>query len=510
MNVRFQVSRISSSRALLAASVLAIAACGDDPTTGSGTPCESQFDCPDPIGQTCNLITGLCEQRPTADAGDDASEPDTDTPDTTPDTTPPTDTEDDTDSGTPDTDTGTETDTDTGGPDVRPDGDDDTSDGGPDVPLPDVVDPPPPSINPWIAFRVEPVLPVETPISGLYQYVGLIQSDGTTRTRIARRAFDGEFEAPGSTVGELAPEDAVVGSIAWSRDGQRLAYVRQNREDGLLESQAAGVRCGTLERIPHLRILDFDTGEDSMVIVFERTGDGADDLDALEAIQDITWHPDGTRMAILGRQAHRNGCIANFGDASGTSFLFYVDLATGEATRIAAAGERVVSPRFSPDGSRLFYSKGAGVDVSQIYSVSTTGALNETPITAILPFTGDFSLSFDGSRIAAELNVGGAVGQVSIFEVGDGSSRVVGEREDGTPAFLPDGTRLAIISTIPRPRPSAGPGAPEKDIYIVNASTGATVRALRITDTVTRFFGVPVPAPIDASEIDLTDFTVSP
>lgn len=477
---------------LLLAASLSLTACGDDPPSGSVTPCETAADCADPITQTCNLITGICETRPTPDTGGE----DTDVPDaptdtggdiaeTTPDVP---DTTEETDSG-PDvppdvTDTGDTTDIEDVQPDVQPDVP-------PDVPEVDIVDPPP-GVNPWIAYIAEPRWPTGTSPLDTYKYVAFIQADGTNRLRLTPRDFDGENEPEDAVAGTPAPEDFQATIPAWSRDGNSLAYIRLNLQDGMVPSQNPST-LGQLAPVPHLRVVNFEAGTDREIIVREGT-------DPLENLQNLAWHPNGTQMAVTGRQVHREGAA---GDSNQTTFLFFVDLATGNATRITDAGDRVGSPQYNADGSVLYFTRRSGEN-ADVWAINTTGDPSPRSITSAAQIAGSIRISRDGDTLAFQRNAGGGTGRLNLFSIASPNFTVIGDVNDGDPSFFPDGSRLAIKREV-SPAPDL-----QTDLVIVNASNGSLVRRLFTRGDTISQADSPAVSPIDADDIDLDDFTTTP
>jgi Tol biopolymer transport system component len=163
----------------------------------------------------------------------------------------------------------------------------------------------------------------------------------------------------------------------------------------------------------------------------------------------ISWSPDGSRIAYsrLHRGAH--GSLVND--------LYTVDVASGRKRRLTTS-RRATSPTFAPDGRRLAFvgaatADGASSATSNLFVLDTeTGA--ETPLTR---FTGTVQItsarwSPDGRHIAVALFdtrrdlalIDAATGALTRLGTDAGGPEAL--RDDRLPVWSPDGRTLAYTS----------------------------------------------------------------
>lgn len=228
---------------------------------------------------------------------------------------------------------------------------------------------------------------------------------------------------------------------AWSRDGSRLAFVREpGRNPDVYVSGADGRNVRRLTKAPSAEFSP-------------------------------SWSPDGKRIAFASNRSGR--------------FAVYVMRADGTGLRRVAprrdGGGDAHSPSWSPDGRLIaFSSSHATPENPEIYVVRPDGSgLKRLTRTKggveVLGDDGWPRWSPDGKRIVFSSNRTGD-GEVWIMRAdGSGQRRLAGlpRRDDWAPAFSPDGTQVAFHSLDARGRSL---------LYVVN-SDGTRLRSLGIAGT---------------------------
>jgi TolB protein len=244
-------------------------------------------------------------------------------------------------------------------------------------------------------------------------------------------------------------------SPAWSPDGSKLVYAAQVGNDE--ESQ-------------------------SLSELYVMNADGTD-LQRLTTNEDFAadpvWSPDGTRIAFtratgVGTNAVRSG-------------IAVIDTDGGAARQITRAptGSFDGTPAWSPDGSRIAFTRatfregteGAELD---LFTVAPDG----TRVEKIVTGGGDPSWSPNGTKIAYSsirdrfgrtcFEECATSGEIYVAEPdGSGQRRLTrSQADDGSPAWSPDGRRIAFSS-------DRAERQDETEIFVMNADGSNVHRITR-------------------------------
>jgi Tol biopolymer transport system component len=188
---------------------------------------------------------------------------------------------------------------------------------------------------------------------------------------------------------------------AASRDGSRLAYVGSDDEESQIFM--AGIDGSGIRQMTHNPIGAWSPA----------------------------WSPDGTKIAYAG-----------YG-SEGVRNLFVLEVATGESTRIAGAGqvEPWAQPQFTPDGSGLLYS-----DSPVLRTIPLDGGKSRVLIGRDegMGHAGNGSLSPDGSLVTMmgnEINGPGAARFVAKVD-GTGLRSIPEGGSNPAGTWSPDGKRI--------------------------------------------------------------------
>jgi Tol biopolymer transport system component len=213
----------------------------------------------------------------------------------------------------------------------------------------------------------------------------------------------------------LQSRGSTVWALRWSPDGARLAFLAgglslnsENDTVALYVADADGSNVRKLTRCPEI----YSCGV------------------ALTMSGGLAWSPDGRSIAF----------------ASG--HLYVVDVANGARRRLPA-GERVLAPAWSPDGSVVAVATPNG----QAWQVRTVPADADgddtstiTTLVAGLPAVDSLDWSPDGTRLV----MSAADGLHMVDANGDNASKIVSQDSDegpGAATWSPDGTRIAYFTT---------------------------------------------------------------
>ena len=159
------------------------------------------------------------------------------------------------------------------------------------------------------------------------------------------------------------------------------------------------------------------------------------------------------------------GRLAFVGEKSGKSEIYTSDLFFGDTLKWTAEGKQIVSPRWSPDGSKIVFTS-YRTGFPDIYVLE----LNNRRISLLASFKGTNSggrYSPDGSRVAMVLS---GEGNPEVY-VGNAQGRQIhrlttNQSVEASPTWSPDGSRLIVVSD--------AAGGPQ--LYVMSASGGGMTR----------------------------------
>ncbi len=219
----------------------------------------------------------------------------------------------------------------------------------------------------------------ETPDDSTPDELYLMNPDGSGRTRLTDNAFT-----------EMAP--------TFSADGRRIAFARSSGS--------------TFD----IFVMSVDGGAPLNVTQSSATNEGSP-----------TWSPDGARLAYARRSGIEGDIVVRNADGSGGE----TELTSGPAD------DR--DPAWSPDGTRIAFIRN-----SRLWIMDATGA-NPTQLSPLdISFTPTWSPS--GGRIAWA-SYTGLNSNAEIYDIlpsgADVRNLTNGGGDDLTPAYSPDGTRIA-------------------------------------------------------------------
>jgi TolB protein len=193
----------------------------------------------------------------------------------------------------------------------------------------------------------------------------------------------------------------------WSPDGRQLAYARLEAD---VETGNVDIWLADVERGSSVRLVG-------------------------RPYRDLTpaWSPDGRRIAFTS-------------DRTGDREVWVREMGDGRLTQVTDDEGRDMEPRFSPDGRRLvFVRHRRGPDESpDLWLVGADGGPAER-LTSDEGQEVSPTFSPDGEAIAYVSRVAGHPAELRVLTLGGGpASRVGALRDPGTPAWSPDGARLAV------------------------------------------------------------------
>lgn len=309
-------------------------------------------------------------------------------------------------------------------------------------------------------------------------FIDLVQrSEG-----LAYRAFEGQLDAARQTVQvsrELAPENATA--LALAPDHQQLALVLRPdpSSPARLILERSGVRkelsglTGELEALAWSpdsrklavltrhwntssqrdvsRLMLLDAAAAKAVISFDQTlpklpVDGLNGIEAPPELASLAWSPDGRQLAYTSFQ----------GEGSDIALL---DAVSGERRLLTREPDFEFQPAWSPDGTRIFYSRGA---------VFQVGVAKDPDLTDPEPVPGS-PYGFT-SRLYAMAPDGMAQRPLTALQAGYVSNqRTWRQREDGPPTLLSGGGLLLQAHSLVD-MPSSDPMWPPKSSFMPQLS----------------------------------------
>ncbi len=181
--------------------------------------------------------------------------------------------------------------------------------------------------------------------------------------------------------------------------------------------------------------------------------------------------------------------LAFVSNRSGSDEIYVSDLFLGDATAVTSQKSNVLSPRWSPDGTRLLYTSFFKSGFPDIFVIDLAARRWNT----FVSFKGTNSgarFSPDGSQVVMVLSGGG---NPDIY-VSNAQGRGVAKRTStagvkSSPCFSPDGSRIVFA------------GEPGPQLYIMPAGGGS---AQRVTSGISRYCAEPDWSRADPNKIVFT------
>ena len=228
------------------------------------------------------------------------------------------------------------------------------------------------------------------------------QDEGESTTFTSDEVF--VMDADGSDVRQLTPEEVGMssGQPTWSPDGSQIAYVRGQAVASVVPS-----------RYGDLFVVSVDDSEAAP----RRLTDGPD--------TDPDWSPDGRTMAFTRGE--------NLSNEMANDDLYVLDLATGATRRLTRTPPGVfeAGAAWSPDGSRIAFARMTGTSqfdgTASIHVISPDGTgerlVVEHKLFAYAPYS--LTWSHDGRSIAFETSSMIGCTSISVIRSDGGSPRAL-------------------------------------------------------------------------------------
>jgi Tol biopolymer transport system component len=180
------------------------------------------------------------------------------------------------------------------------------------------------------------------------------------------------------------------------------------------------------------------------------------------------WSPDRSKIVFEGGPTRGDIWVIN---ADGTG-LRNLTNTPNTPTSIGPGHEDEAGPKWSPDGSRILFTRttlqppDGDVTVIDLYTMSANGGVPVQLTTTGTELTnGGYDWSPDGSRIAFESVRGGSQGIYVVSANGGAATRLSVAGDFGAPNWSPDGSRIVFLSE---------PAAPEpRQVWTMNADGSA-------------------------------------
>ncbi|WP_114227189.1 MULTISPECIES: Tol-Pal system beta propeller repeat protein TolB [Sphingomonas] len=143
------------------------------------------------------------------------------------------------------------------------------------------------------------------------------------------------------------------------------------------------------------------------------------------------FSPDGSRLAYLSYQGRRGR-------------VWVLDLATGAKRLLVPGLVQTSAPRFSPDGRRIAFAMSAGGN-TDIYVTDAAGGGTPVRLTTSPGIDTAPSFSPDGSRIVFESDRSGSQQLYVMNADGSGQRRISAGGPSASPAWSPRGDKIAFV-----------------------------------------------------------------
>ena len=219
-------------------------------------------------------------------------------------------------------------------------------------------------------------------------------------------------------------------------------------------------------------------------VVLSQTASGATTRNALFRAADIAVK---ATSGLNGFFASRLAFVSN---RSGHDEIYVSDLFLGEANGVTQQKSNVMSPRWSPDGSRLIYTSFFRSGFPDIYVIDLAARRWNT----FVSFKGTNSgarFSPDGSRVVMVLSGGGNPDiYIAPAQGGGKPAKLTNSKSvKSSPCFSPDGSRIIFA------------GEPGPQLYVMSARGGS---AQRVTSGISSYCAEPDWSHADPNKVVFT------